>query len=82
MMGSQRGEWRDVILPAIPSGQYTQHMSYLIKDLEPSAQYEARVQAKNRFGWNQLSENFRFSTRSAGQFSSSFINNKSILYRL
>ncbi|XP_073987236.1 protein amalgam isoform X2 [Rhodnius prolixus] len=65
MMGSQRGEWRDVILPAIPSGQYTQHMSYLIKDLEPAVQYEARVQAKNRFGWNQMSDSFHFSTRSA-----------------
>ncbi|KAK6632354.1 hypothetical protein RUM44_007395, partial [Polyplax serrata] len=56
-------DWNDVILPAIPSELFSQQMSYLIRGLEPSSQYEARVQARNRFGWNQLSEIFRFSTR-------------------
>lgn len=42
-----RNEWRDVILPAVPlSHLYTQTMSYLIDGLEPSEQYEAKVQAK------------------------------------
>ncbi|XP_075214142.1 lachesin-like [Lycorma delicatula] len=56
-------EWSDVILPAAPSEQYTQQMSYVIRGLEPSYQYQARVLAKNRFGWNHMSDIFQFSTR-------------------
>ncbi|RZF35719.1 hypothetical protein LSTR_LSTR009587 [Laodelphax striatellus] len=56
-------EWNDVILPAAPSEQYTQQMSYLIRNLEPALHYEARVQAKNRFGWSHISDTFHFSTR-------------------
>ncbi|XP_066907829.1 limbic system-associated membrane protein isoform X3 [Halyomorpha halys] len=59
------GDWNDVILPAIPSEQFTQSMYYLIKNLEPASQYEARVQAKNRFGWNEMSETFIFTTKGA-----------------
>ncbi|XP_046675364.1 limbic system-associated membrane protein-like isoform X2 [Homalodisca vitripennis] len=59
------GDWSNVILPAIPSEQFTQQMSYVIKGLEGAAQYEAKVQAKNRFGWNQESETFHFHTRGA-----------------
>lgn len=61
------GDWNDVILPAIPNEQFTQHMSYMIKNLEPAGQYEARVQAKNRFGWNEISENFVFTTKGVGE---------------
>lgn len=46
-MRRSRNEWRDVILPAVPlSHLYTQTMSYVIDGLEPSEQYEAKVQAK------------------------------------
>ncbi|KAL0273991.1 UNVERIFIED_CONTAM: hypothetical protein PYX00_006538 [Menopon gallinae] len=61
-----RGDWSDVILPAIPSELFTQQMSYVIRGLEPGTQYEARVRARNRFGWNELSEKFHFSTRGSG----------------
>ncbi|CRK87748.1 CLUMA_CG001542, isoform A [Clunio marinus] len=40
------------------------HMSYLIKNLSPATNYEARVQARNDHGWNKLSNVFHFSTRS------------------
>ncbi|XP_070504142.1 lachesin-like [Chironomus tepperi] len=40
------------------------HMSYLIKNLSPNTNYEARVQARNDHGWNKLSNVFHFSTRS------------------
>ncbi|CAO1442941.1 unnamed protein product [Diamesa hyperborea] len=40
------------------------HMSYLIKNLSPSTNYEARVQARNDHGWNKLSNVYHFSTRS------------------
>ncbi|XP_075214141.1 limbic system-associated membrane protein-like [Lycorma delicatula] len=56
-------EWNDVILPAAPSEQFTQQMSYMIRGLEPAFHYEARVQAKNRFGWNDISDTFHFTTR-------------------
>lgn len=57
------GDWSDVILPAIPSELFTQQMSYVIRGLEPGSQYEARVRARNRFGWNDWSDQFQFSTR-------------------
>lgn len=43
------------------------HMSYLIKNLQPASNYEARVQARNDHGWNKLSNVFHFSTRSEGE---------------
>lgn len=43
------------------------HMSYLIKNLLPATNYEARVQARNDHGWNKLSNVFHFSTRSEGE---------------
>lgn len=42
------------------------HMHYLIKNLSPATNYEARVQARNDHGWNKLSNVFHFSTRSEG----------------
>ncbi|XP_037923179.1 limbic system-associated membrane protein isoform X2 [Hermetia illucens] len=60
-----RNDWRDVVLPAVPlSHLYTQGMSYMIRGLEPDQQYEARVQARNRYGWSEMSESFLFSTSS------------------
>lgn len=44
---SSRNDYRDVVLPAIPQSHlYTQSMSYLIRNLEPDTQYEAKVQAR------------------------------------
>lgn len=42
-------------------------MSYLIKSLAPSSNFEARVQARNDHGWNKLSSTFHFSTRAEGK---------------
>lgn len=56
--------WNDVVVPNSPTEQFTQQMSYLIRGLEPGTQYEAKVMAKNRFGWNQMSESFKFQTTS------------------
>lgn len=63
-----RSEWRDVILPALPTQQITQSMSYIIRGLEPRAQYEAKVQARNRFGWSPVSDPFTFETTDTGLF--------------
>jgi hypothetical protein len=62
-----RSDWNDVILSPIPSGKPTQKMTYLIRGLEPSSQYEARVEAKNRFGWSRSSDSFTFYTTGMGE---------------
>ncbi|XP_066144247.1 limbic system-associated membrane protein-like isoform X1 [Euwallacea fornicatus] len=59
----RRMDWRDVILPAIPVQPVgMQFMSYVIRGLEPGQQYEARVQARNKFGWSPESPPFTFKT--------------------
>ncbi|XP_025408165.1 neurotrimin isoform X2 [Sipha flava] len=59
---SMRNEWNDVILPAVPSEQFTHRMSYNIRGLDTASEYEAKVMAKNRFGWTPMSEVFKFTT--------------------
>ncbi|XP_063705258.1 opioid-binding protein/cell adhesion molecule-like [Culicoides brevitarsis] len=62
-----RNEWRDVVLPAVPlSHLYTQSMNYVIRGLDPDQHYEARVQARNKHGWSNISDSFTFSTSSNG----------------
>lgn len=59
--------WLDVMLPTVPSEQFHQEMTYTIYNLDPASQYEAKVLARNRFGWNHESESFKFSTRGSGE---------------
>ncbi|XP_065163162.1 protein amalgam-like isoform X2 [Atheta coriaria] len=73
---SFKADWASVIIPgagvrspsmhiAPPYPAVTrQKMWYVIKALQPGTQYEARVQARNRYGWNKISQNYHFSTRS------------------
>ncbi|XP_022915847.1 limbic system-associated membrane protein [Onthophagus taurus] len=60
----RRTDWRDVILQADPSQspKGVQSMSYIIKGLQPGQNYEAKVQARNRYGWSPISEPFTFQT--------------------
>lgn len=65
----KRTDWRDVILAAslsLSSG--VQSMSYVIRGLEPGQNYEAKVQARNKFGWSPMSEAFTFQTTDSGQY--------------
>ena len=66
----RNSEWQDVILPAAyPSdGQVKHSMHYFIKYLEPMSNYEAKVQARNRFGWSAVSEPFIFQTTDSGLY--------------
>uniref|UniRef100_A0A1B0D5K0 Uncharacterized protein n=1 Tax=Phlebotomus papatasi TaxID=29031 RepID=A0A1B0D5K0_PHLPP len=42
-----KNEWRDILLAAVPqSKHYTQGMSYVIRNLDPDQQYEAKVQSR------------------------------------
>ncbi|XP_044766912.1 limbic system-associated membrane protein-like [Coccinella septempunctata] len=60
----RRTDWRDVILPAPTPSQSTgvQTMNYIIRGLDPGQNYEAKVQARNKFGWSPFSESFTFQT--------------------
>lgn len=72
-------EWENIVIPQVYQA-YNQHnhpyhsnlnsrhkMSYLIRNLTPASNYEARVQARNDHGWNKLSSTFHFSTRAEGK---------------
>lgn len=53
----QPGRWHDVILTPAPraSSEPLAHiMSFTLKSLLPGSVYETIVQAKNRYGWNEV----------------------------
>ncbi|KAJ8705057.1 hypothetical protein PYW08_012377 [Mythimna loreyi] len=59
----QPGRWHDVVIPAPePAGSLTHRVTHELRGLEPGAVYEAIVQAKNRYGWNEVSDIFQFHT--------------------
>ncbi|XP_039279416.1 limbic system-associated membrane protein isoform X1 [Nilaparvata lugens] len=57
------GNWHDVILKPSNGETFSHVMSYDIRNLESGSVYEAIVQAKNRYGWNEVSESMQFYTR-------------------
>lgn len=61
------GKWHDFWIAPPPIRLDASHfiMSHVIRGLEHNAVYEAIVQAKNRYGWNEVST-FR-TYRNAGQ---------------
>ncbi|XP_065344110.1 protein amalgam isoform X1 [Cloeon dipterum] len=68
IIGGYRGamgvnEWRDVIINVDRKERLSQRVYYLIHGLEAGTEYEAKVQARNRFGWGVVSRGFRFDTR-------------------
>ncbi|XP_048479845.1 lachesin isoform X2 [Plutella xylostella] len=59
----QPGRWHDVVIPAPPpSPSLTHRVTHELRGLQPGAVYEAIVQAKNRYGWNEVSDIFQFHT--------------------
>lgn len=60
-----RTNWKNVSLTAPPTYGFNHTMFYMIQDLDPATQYEVKVSAKNRFGWSEPSNTFRFTTRGA-----------------
>lgn len=54
----QPGRWHDVSLPGSSlgaGGSLTHRVTHELRGLRPSAIYEVIVQAKNRYGWNEVS---------------------------
>ncbi|XP_013143265.1 PREDICTED: igLON family member 5-like isoform X3 [Papilio polytes] len=61
----QPGRWHDVVLappPPPPAGALAHRVAHELRGLQPAAVYEAIVQAKNRYGWNEVSDIFQFHT--------------------
>jgi len=50
------GKWHEYHIKPTPIRTDGSHflMSYLVKNLEHNAVYEAIVQAKNKYGWNEV----------------------------
>lgn len=50
------GKWQDIILIPTVTRTSGNHflMSHVIRGLEHNSVYEAIVQAKNRYGWNEV----------------------------
>lgn len=63
----QLGTWEEVGFTPRPrtlSSPLTQHyVSYNIKGLQPAAVFQVHVQARNRYGWGDLSDVYQFYTR-------------------
>ena len=52
------GKWHDLTLIPTMVRSDSNHfvMSHLIKTLDPNSVYEAIVQAKNQYGWNEVNK--------------------------
>ena len=59
-MADKQQQWLSDLFLAHISGPYTFQYSYDIPLLTPGVEYEAQVQATNKFGWSQRSEAVRF----------------------
>ncbi|RZF46856.1 hypothetical protein LSTR_LSTR008237 [Laodelphax striatellus] len=63
----QPGKWHDVVLQPSNGETFSHLMSYTIRNLESASVFEAIVQAKNRYGWNEVSDLYQFYTRGPGE---------------
>ena len=59
-------KWHEFILQPPHDETFTHVMSHNIRGLDPGSVFEAIVQAKNRYGWNEVSDLYQFYTRGAG----------------
>ena len=63
------GKWHDVILTPDREETFSHVMSHNIRGLDSGSVFEAIVQAKNRYGWNEVSDLYQFYTRGQGNLS-------------
>ena len=73
--GPQPSEWTNIIPPIDDSSPNDSQMfrnsfsytgNFIFYALLPSTEYEVIIQSKNREGWSEPTDIFRFSTRSRG----------------
>lgn len=83
MQVHEHRDWENIVIPqpyqpvynpmnygmsSYTANQIARHrMSFIIKNLLPATKYEARVQARNDYGWNKMSNVFHFETRTEGK---------------
>ena len=48
-----------------------------LDNLDEDSKYEAKVEARNEFGWSKQSNIFKFFTRNKGRFKTSYVDTKS-----
>lgn len=65
----QGGQWHDVVIhaPSHVESKATHVMSYNIRGLEPASIYEVIIQAKNKYGWNEVSDLYQFRTHNMNE---------------
>ncbi|BES88449.1 Immunoglobulin V-set domain [Nesidiocoris tenuis] len=63
----KHGKWHEVILHPNNGETFTHLMSYNIRNLDAASVFEAIAQAKNRYGWNEVSDLYQFYTRGPGE---------------
>jgi len=60
--------WNNIILPGSGTTTGTQerekHFAYDLKHLTAESNYEAQLQAKNKYGWSERSDLLKFFTHS------------------
>lgn len=62
-------EWIEVIVPGDKKEKTQVHEGhFLIQRLEPNTEYESKALAKNRFGWSNITDIFKFKTKGMGQY--------------
>ena len=62
--------WNNIILSSRShrdDGSLEHRQGFVLNNLRQEASYEAQIQARNKFGWSQVSEKFEFYTRIAGE---------------
>ena len=85
--GPQPSEWTNIIPPIDDSSPNDSQMfrnsfsytgNFIFYALLPSTEYEVIIQSKNREGWSEPTDIFRFSTRSRGSIVPKWISKVSL----
>ena len=66
--------YNNIIINGVGTQGFEHHQSYILESLMPDSMYEAQIQAKNGFGWSQVSDKFQFYTRAYGEILISFFS--------
>lgn len=64
-----RGQlWRELTIPAEDALGPYHTKGYVLKGLEAAKVYECTVQARNKYGWSEISKLMRFATPSESEY--------------
>ena len=67
-LAHQRNQlWKEITIPAEEAFGPYHTKGYLLKGLIPAKVYEVTVQARNKYGWSEISKILRFATPSESE---------------